>query len=247
MEGLVRERLPQHVAIIMDGNGRWARRRHLPRVAGHRKGIERVREIIETSLEIGIRYLTLYAFSKENWRRPSQEVRTLMELLEYHLREELPSMMEKGIQFRAIGDRWELSPPLQELLSEIERRTSSNSNLTLCLALSYGGRAEILKATREIARKVLEGKLQPEEIDEDLFSSHLYTSGIPDPDLLIRTSGEYRISNFLLWQSAYTELYITHTYWPDFNRDAFIKALKDYQQRERRFGLTTEQLRTGVR
>ncbi len=247
MEGLVRERLPQHVAIIMDGNGRWARRRHLPRVAGHRKGIERVREIIETCLEIGIGYLTLYAFSKENWRRPSQEVRTLMELLDHHLREELPSMMEKGIRFRAIGDRWELSPHLQELLAHIERRTSSNSNLTLCLALSYGGRAEILKATREIARMVLEGKVSPEEIDEDLFSQHLYTSGIPDPDLLIRTSGEYRISNFLLWQSAYTELYITHTCWPDFDRDAFIRALKDYQQRERRFGLTTEQLRTGVR
>ncbi len=247
MEGLVKEKLPRHVAIIMDGNGRWASRRHLPRVAGHRKGIERAKEVISCCLELGIEYLTLYAFSKENWRRPSQEVRTLMEFLDRHLREEFPSMMERGIRFRAIGDIWELAPHLQKVLRDIEEKTRSNTNLTLCLALSYGGRAEILRATREIARKVLEGKIALEEIDEDLFGRHLYTSDIPDPDLLIRTSGEYRISNFLLWQAAYTELYITHTFWPDFDREAFFRALLDFQQRERRFGLTGEQLRAGIR
>lgn len=247
MGGLIKEKLPRHVAIIMDGNGRWANRRGLPRVAGHRKGIERAKEVINCSLELGIEYLTLYAFSKENWRRPSHEIRTLMEFLDRHLREEFPSMMERGIRFRAIGDLWELPLNLQRMLKEIEEKTSHNYNLTLCLALSYGGRAEILRAVKEIARKVVSKKISIDDIDEDLFAEHLYTYDIPDPDFLIRTSGEYRISNFLLWQAAYTELYTTHTLWPDFDREAFLKALMDFQKRERRFGLTGEQLRAGIR
>ncbi len=247
MYGLIKDKLPQHIAVIMDGNGRWAQKRRLPRVVGHRRGIDRAREMVEHCLELGIGYLTLYAFSKENWGRPSQEVSTLMSLLDAHLKEELPSMMEKGIRFRAIGDLWELSEALQDRIRETEDKTKDNNRITLSLALSYGGRAEILEAVRKIASDIESGVMSIEDIDEGLFSRYLYTSDMPDPDLLIRTSGEQRISNFLLWQSAYTELYITDVLWPDFTKEELIKAIRDYQQRERRFGLTGEQLRVGVK
>lgn len=247
MYGIIKEKLPKHIAIIMDGNGRWAKMRHLARVVGHKKGIERAREVVEHCLEFGINYLTLYAFSKENWNRPPQEVNSLMALLNKHLIEELPSMMERGIRFIAIGDLWELSPTLQKRIKEVEEKTRYNNRLTLSLALSYGGRAEILNAVKGIVKDAMEGKISIEEIDERLFSRYLYTGDIPDPDLIIRTSGEKRISNFLLWQAAYTEFYVTDCLWPDFKKEDFIMALKDFQQRERRFGLTGDQLRAGTR
>ncbi len=244
---LIREKLPRHIAIIMDGNGRWAQKRRLPRVMGHRKGIEKAKEIVDHCLEFGIDNLTFYAFSKENWNRSAQEVKTLMDLLSKHLREELPSMVEKGIRFKAIGDIWELPLRLQKRIRETEEKTKDNMNLNLSLALSYGGRAEILEASRRIARDVKDGSISIEDINEDLFSCYLYTDGTPDPDLLIRTSGEKRISNFLLWQTAYTELYIVDIYWPDFDKEAFLRAVHDFQHRERRFGLTGEQLSAGFK
>ncbi len=234
--------LPQHVAIIMDGNGRWARRRGLPRVAGHREGVKSVRAIVEASGELGIDVLTLYTFSKENWRRPATEVTTLMKLLVNALRKEINELHANNVKLNAIGTLEDLPQFVYEELMEAMERTRHNTGLTLNLALSYGGRSEIVAATKEIARKVRNGELYLEDIDEELFSEHLYTFNLPDPDLLIRTNGEERISNFLLWQIAYTELYITRTLWPDFRKREFYEALICYMKRERRFGMVSEQL-----
>ncbi|RLD97116.1 MAG: isoprenyl transferase [Aquificota bacterium] len=230
------EIIPRHVAIIMDGNGRWAKLREKPRVFGHRKGVERAKEASEFALEVGIEVLSLYAFSTENWARPKEEVEFLMALLEDYLDKELPTMVEKGIRFHPIGRIHQLPESTQKKVLETARATEKNNKLILNLALNYGGQAELVDTIRSLAQKVLEGSLQPQEIQEKLVEEYLYTQGQPPPDLLIRTSGEYRISNFLLWQMAYTEFYFTPTLWPDFDRAEFLKALLDYQKRERRFG-----------
>lgn len=228
-------RLPTHVAIIMDGNGRWARRRNLPRVEGHLRGIERAKEIVSVTLELKIPYLTLYAFSKENWQRPKEEVQALLGLLESYLEREIPAMREKGIRLRVIGRIADFPIQIRRKLREAVTVTSRNRGLLLSLALSYSGREEILEAVRKIMRKKKEGVRI--RVNERFFRDHLYTKGMPDPDLLIRTSGEMRISNFLLWQIAYTELYVTETLWPDFGREEYLEALAEYGRRERRFGI----------
>jgi undecaprenyl diphosphate synthase len=230
------ERLPTHIAIIMDGNGRWARKRSLNRIKGHEKGAQTVRSIVRTCREMGIRYLTLYAFSTENWLRPRAEVSALMHLLKKFLISEEKELIEKNIRLNVIGQIEQLSPDIQEMLRRIMSATQSNDQLMLTLALSYGGRAEILKMVRELAQEVQNGSLQPDEISDQLIAEHLYTQGIPDPDMLIRTSGEMRISNFLLWQIAYTEIFVTKTLWPDFNKEEFLDILREYQSRERRYG-----------
>jgi len=240
-KGLDKDRLPRHVAIIMDGNGRWARRRNLGRVEGHKRGKQAVQAVVEACLEIGIQYLTLYAFSTENWQRPLTEVRALMALLHRYLRTEQAQMMEKNIRLRAVGDVERLPPAVRQSLENVLRATRQNTGLTVMLALSYGAREEIVRAARLLALAARNGRLDPQEIDEQLFSRSLWTAEAPDPDLLIRTSGEFRLSNFLLWQLAYTELYVTDTLWPDFTREELLRALIDYQSRERRFGRTTEQ------
>jgi undecaprenyl diphosphate synthase len=232
------EKLPRHVAIIMDGNGRWAKSRALPRVEGHIAGIESVRDVVTTTRELGIPFLTLYAFSKENWTRPEPEVQALMTLLAVYLQRELPTMMEEDIRFRPIGNTNDLSEDLQEQLGSVIKETANNKSMTLNIALSYSGREEILRAARLTAEDVRKGDLV--DIDEESFGKYLYTAGMPDPDLLIRTSGEMRLSNFLLWQLAYTEIYVTDTLWPDFRRDAYRKALADFAGRERRFGSLKE-------
>jgi undecaprenyl diphosphate synthase len=242
---LVAEKLPRHIAIIMDGNGRWAKSRMLPRIMGHRKGVETVREIVEECSDIGIRFLTLFAFSAENWSRPKTEVRSLMTLLKKYIRMEVPRMMRNNIRFNVIGSRSDLPDDVACALDDARKVTSENSGMTMTLALSYGSRQEILDASRQIARDISDGSLDPVKLTEELFSSYLYTSGLPDPDLLIRTSGEMRISNFLLWQLAYAELYFTDINWPDFNRNELKKAISDFQSRERRFGLTSDQIRSG--
>ncbi|HHI97051.1 MAG TPA: isoprenyl transferase [Thermodesulfatator atlanticus] len=244
LEGLDPEKIPAHVAIIMDGNGRWAKARRLPRVMGHREGMKSVRAVVETARKIGIKVLTLYAFSKENWQRPQDEVSFLMRLLAEYLQKEVDELHQKDIQIRAIGEIELLPKEVYELLVQAIKKTSQNQGMILNLALSYGGRAEIAHAAREIARACLAGKLKIEEVDEALFASYLYTKDLPDPDLLIRTSGELRLSNFLLYQCAYTELYFTPTLWPDFREKEFLEALKDYQRRERRFGKLSEQLKS---
>ncbi len=230
------EKLPQHVAIIMDGNGRWAKRRGLPRFYGHREGVKTAKRIITKACEIPIPVLTLYAFSRENWNRPAREVAALMDLLRAYLREELPVMLEKGIRFRVIGERERFPEDIQALIRDCEEKTASGTRMTLVLALSYGGRAEIARAARLISQAVKAGDLEPEEVTPEVFRNYLYTADLPDPDLLIRTSGEQRISNFLLYQCAYTEFYFTPVLWPDFSEEEFLKALKEYQGRERRFG-----------
>lgn len=232
------EKLPRHVAIIMDGNGRWAKSRELPRVEGHIAGIESVRDVVTTTRELGIPFLTLYAFSKENWTRPEPEVQALMGLLAVYLQSELPTMMEEDIRFRPIGNTNDLSKDLQEQLGSVIKETANNKSMTLNIALSYSGRDEILRAARLTAEDVRRGNLA--DIDEESFGKYLYTAGMPDPDLLIRTSGEMRLSNFLLWQLAYTEIYVTDTLWPDFRGDAYRKALADFAGRERRFGSLKE-------
>ena len=240
-EALEKERLPRHVAIIMDGNGRWAQKRGLGRIEGHKRGKDSVRSVVETSREIGLEYLTLYAFSTENWRRPVAEVRALMSLLRRYLRTELHKLLKNNIRLLAVGDLSRLPIAVQQSLAEAVHLTQENNGLTVVLAISYGSREEIVAAARAIATAVQEERLLPQEIDEDIFIQHLWTTGIPDPDLLIRTSGEFRLSNFLLWQMAYTEIYVTETLWPDFGRVEFLQALTDYQSRERRFGRTAEQ------
>ena len=235
------DRLPRHVAIIMDGNGRWAKRRGLGRVEGHRRGKEAVQAALETSHRLGIPYLSLFAFSTENWNRPKTEVRALMNLLRHYLRTELERMQEKQVRVLAIGDLERLPANVRKDLIHVIEETRNNRRLTVGLCVSYGGRQDILGATRAIAREVEEGALASDQIDEDLISRHLGTSEFPDPDLLIRTSGEMRISNFFLWQLAYTEIYVTDTLWPDFDEAEFLEALAQYQARERRFGRTSEQ------
>lgn len=238
--------LPEHVAIIMDGNGRWAKQRRLPRISGHKVGMDSVREVITFSREIGIKVLTLYAFSQENWKRPQAEVKALMRLLQEYLRKELKTMTEKGIRFRAIGETEKLPPAAQDIINNAIEETSKNKDLILNVALSYGGRSEIIEAVKKVLTDIENGKVSVDGLDEAIFENYLNTSGLPDPDLLIRTSGEKRISNFLLWQSAYTEFYFTDTLWPDFRKKDMLLAILDYQQRERRFGLTREQIRRGL-
>ncbi len=228
--------LPKHVAVIMDGNGRWAEARSLPRIAGHREGIKSLRECISLCLELGVQALTIYAFSQENWKRPASEISSLMGLLEHYLSTERNKLIEQGVRFRTIGRVESLPPSALQWVRAAEQETAHLDKLSLTVALSYGGRAEIVDAVRGIVREVQEGRLRREEVDESLFPQFLYTADLPDPDLLIRTSGETRISNFLLWQLAYTELYFTPTLWPDFRRREFLLALLEYQRRERRFG-----------
>ncbi|HEY5975278.1 MAG TPA: isoprenyl transferase [Geobacteraceae bacterium] len=239
-------KLPNHVAIIMDGNGRWAKSRMLPRIVGHRKGVETVRQMVEECSTIGIRYLTLFAFSAENWARPKTEVRSLMSLLKKYIRMEVPRMMQNNIRFNVIGNQAELPEDVRQGIAEAMASTSANSGMTLTLALSYGARQELQQAALRLADDLLAGRLSSGAVDEDRFASYLYTAGMPDPDLLIRTSGETRISNFLLWQLAYTELYFTEVNWPDFDRHELQRALADFQARERRFGRTSDQIRSGT-
>ena len=239
--------LPRHIAIIMDGNGRWAKKRSLNRIKGHREGAESVRDIVRVCREVGIEVLTLYAFSTENWQRPRQEVSALMSLLKGFLRSEVAEMMENGIRLSAIGQIERFPGDVLKVLRDVIDMTRKNQGMILNLALSYGGRDEIVMAACKIAADVRAGLLQVEEITEEVFSNFLYTQGMPEPDLLIRTSGEMRISNFLLWQIAYTELYFTPKLWPDFRKEDLYEAIYHYQQRERRFGKTSEQLNENVK
>ena len=235
-------KLPKHIAIIMDGNGRWAHRRDLPRVSGHKQGIETVRDIVKASSQLGVRYLTLYAFSIENWKRPKAEVNALMHLLEHYLRKEVDELDENNVRIQAIGKLNALPSRVHRILMQSIERTKENTGLTLNLALSYGSRWDIVRATQLIALDVRRGKLSPEDITDELFSSYLVTAEIPDPDLLIRTSGEMRISNFLLWEIAYAEIVVTNKCWPEFNRQDLYDALSAYAGRERRFGMTSAQV-----
>jgi undecaprenyl diphosphate synthase len=242
MEEIDKGKFPRHIAIIMDGNGRWAKKKFLNRISGHIKGVNAVREVVTACRELGIRVLTLYAFSIENWRRPEDEVNALMGLLKEYLQKECEEMVQNNIRLNAIGRIEDLPSDVQNTLRETMKKTELCHGMTLNLALSYGGRSEILHAVQGIISDLQKGKIEPEEITIQRFSQYLWTHGIPDPDLLIRTSGELRISNFLLWQVAYAELYVTDTLWPDFDREELLKAIADYQSRERRFGLTSEQL-----
>ncbi len=234
--------IPTHIAIIMDGNGRWAKNRGQMRVSGHSAGIESVRDTVEACAELGVKFLTLYAFSKENWKRPQQEVLALMQLLIQALRRETKTLHDNDIRLNAIGNVMDLPPSVRKELTEAMDLTKNNKRMVLSLALSYSGRWEIMQATRRIAEAVRRGELKPEDITDEVFEKHLTTYGMPHPDLLIRTSGEFRISNFLLWQLAYTEIHITDCYWPDFRRQKLYEAIIDFQRRERRFGMTSEQL-----
>ena len=236
------ERLPRHIAIIMDGNGRWATRRNKPRLFGHRAGAQAVQDIVETSREIGIKILTLYAFSSENWKRPEQEVSGLMSILKNYLSAELSRMLTNRIQLRCVGDIERLPDSTRNQLQDAIDATASNSELILNLALSYGARDELTQAARKLARQCVEGTIRPEEITTDHIEKQLYTAGLPDPDLLIRTGGEARLSNFLLWQASYSEIYFTEVMWPDFRREQYLQAIYDFQQRERRFGQTSAQI-----
>jgi len=229
-------RAPAHVAIIMDGNGRWARARGLPRVAGHKRGAEAVRRTIRAAGELGIRYLTLFGFSSENWKRPADEVNDLMGLLRHYLRAELAELHQNGVRIRIIGDRSRLAPDIVTLIENAEATTAANTGLTLIVALSYGARAEIAMAVRSLARRLAAGEITADDIGENAVSASLWTSGIPDPDLIIRSSGEKRLSNFLLWQSAYAELVFVDTLWPDFGKDDLMAAIDEFHRRERRYG-----------
>jgi undecaprenyl diphosphate synthase len=236
--------LPRHVAVIMDGNGRWAQRRGLPRIEGHRKGAIAVREVVRAAREVGVRALTLYAFSSQNWNRPPEEVGALMQLLRDYVVEERPEIMDNAIRLIAIGDVDRLPDFVREPLEALMRDSAGNRAMTLCLALSYGGRESIVSTARALAELAARGALKPEDITEDHFSAALQTGGLPQLDLMIRTSGEERLSNFLLWEAAYAELYFTQTHWPDFGREELLRALESYRGRERRFGRTREQVRT---
>jgi len=236
------EKLPAHVAIIMDGNGRWARQRGLDRIFGHQQGVKALREVIETAAELGIRYLTLYAFSNENWGRPDDEVHALMGIMVQSLNNETETLLKNNIQLKAIGDLNRLSGDVKKRLNETIKVTSVGTGLNLVVALSYSSRWEITEAARRLSADVASGKLKPDSISEEVFEKYLTTNGIPDPELMIRTSGELRISNFLLWQIAYTELYYTDKLWPDFGKEDFYNAIIDFQKRERRFGKTSDQV-----
>lgn len=234
--------LPRHIAVIMDGNGRWAKKKGAMRIFGHKNAVQAVKDVTEGCGELGVKYLTLYAFSTENWNRPKAEIDGLMELLVSTLKQEIKTLMDNQVKLITIGETTNLPPDCQKNLEWAINQTKNNSGLTLILALSYSGRWEIAKAAKALAADVEQGKLKSSEINEQVLENYLQTSGIPDPELLIRTSGELRVSNFLLWQIAYTELYITPTLWPDFRKDHLYEAIWSYQQRERRFGKTSEQL-----
>ena len=239
---IIPDKVPQHIAIIMDGNGRWAKQKGMPRVLGHRSGVKSVREVTEAAAEIGVKYLTLYAFSTENWSRPPAEVTALMGLLVETIKGEIRSLNKNGVRLMAIGDLEALPGESYRTLLEGMEQTKNNTRLTLVLALNYSAKWEILRATRLLAEQAATGALRPQDIDEAVFESALNTRGIPDPELLIRTSGETRISNFLLWQIAYAELYFTPVFWPDFGRKELFEAILNYQRRERRFGMISEQI-----
>ncbi len=240
--GIDKSRIPKHVAVIMDGNGRWAKQKGKSRIFGHRNGVKAVRDTIETAAEMGVKFVTLYAFSTENWSRPKDEVSGLMELLVFTINKEIKTLMENEIALQAIGDLKSLPKVCyRELMKAIEK-TSKNKRMTLVLALSYSSKWEIMNAVKSLAKEIENKKINPDDITEEIFEQHLCTSSIPDPELLIRTSGEHRISNFLLWQIAYSELYFTEKLWPDFRKEDFKLAIADYQKRERRFGKTSEQL-----
>jgi len=242
IEQIDKDRLPQHLAIIMDGNGRWAKEKGKLRVFGHQNGVLAVRDTVEGAVELGIKYLTLYAFSTENWNRPKLEVMALMELLVSTINKETKTLMDNGVRLNAIGNLKSLPGKCYRQLQETIKKTSSNTACTLTLALSYSSRWEITEAAKQLAIKVKNGELMAEDITEEVFSAHLNTANMPDPELMIRTSGEYRISNYLLWQLAYSELYFTPKLWPDFRREDLYEAVIDFQKRERRFGMTSEQL-----
>lgn len=235
-----KERIPAHIAIIMDGNGRWAKAKGLPRTAGHQQGVETVKKITEEATRLGVKYLTLYTFSTENWNRPAAEVAALMGLILDHLEEEI--FMKNNVRFRIIGDVERLPEPVQKRINECIERTAGNDKMTMVIAISYSSRWELTETTKLIAQNVQNGVLNVEDITEDTIAAYLNTNFMPDPDLLIRTGGEKRISNYLLWQAAYSELYFCDTYWPDFNEEEFCKAILDFQSRERRYGKTSEQL-----
>ncbi len=235
---LLSGRIPDHVAIIMDGNGRWAEMRGLPRIEGHKRGADRTKEVIMAAMEVGVKTLTLYAFSLENWQRPYEEVSTLMKLLEFYLKKEFNELIRRGVVFKTIGEVWRLPANVQALLKEVEERSFQNEGMTLVLALSYSGKNEIIRAVK----KIIGLGAKTENVTEEYFDSLLDTAGIPSPDLIIRTSGEKRISNFLLWQAAYSEFHFTDTLWPDFTREEFFVALHDYQSRERRFGTVSSRV-----
>ncbi|MEO6939077.1 MAG: isoprenyl transferase [Candidatus Kapaibacterium sp.] len=236
-------KVPNHIAVIMDGNGRWAEERGLPRIAGHQAGIASVRDATRASRELGLEYLTVYAFSTENWKRPRKEISMLMRLLLKMLREELDEMRENGVRLNTIGQTNALPKEVQRELFQAMEKTSDNTRLTLTLALSYSGRWDLVRAMQTLALDVRRGKISPEDITDNLVRSYLTTANLPDPDLLIRTSGELRLSNFMLWELAYSEIYVTNTYWPDFRRENLYDAIRDYQKRERRFGLTGAQVK----
>jgi undecaprenyl diphosphate synthase len=240
-ETLDKNKLPRHVAIIMDGNGRWAQARGLTRTEGHRAGAESVRSILRASRELGIGYLTVFAFSSENWGRPKKEVDFLMRLMNRYIKSEIKEIEENGIRLNVIGDLDRVPRVQRTLVLDAIKQTAHNQDMVFTVALSYGGRQEILRAARDVGRACQEGRLDPESLTEEAFARHLYTDGLPDPDLLIRTSGEQRISNFLLWQLAYAELYFTPTYWPAFRKEEYLRILMDFQERDRRFGLLREQ------
>jgi undecaprenyl diphosphate synthase len=242
MQKIGYQKLPQHIAIIMDGNGRWAEKHAFGRITGHKRGTKSVKLTVRACREIGIKYLTLYAFSVENWLRPKEEVDALMDLLGKYLRSELQDMLDNDIRLTAIGNIEALEEPVREILKETMNKTAHNKGMVLNLALSYGGRDEIIEAVKGILKDSEYGKITSKDLTKELFSRYLYTVDLPDPDLLIRTSGEYRLSNFLLWQTAYTELYFTDVLWPDFRQKHLIDAIADFQRRERRFGLTSDQL-----
>lgn len=239
---ILKDKLPIHIAIIMDGNGRWAKKKGNKRIFGHKNGVKAVRETVEVAGEIGIKYLTLYAFSTENWNRPRVEVDALMSLFISAVKNETENLIKNNVRMKAIGNLESLPISVLENLNEIIDKTKNNTGLTLILALSYSSRQEITNAVKNITKQITSGNITSKDITEKMISSHLYTNEFPDPELLIRTSGEYRISNFLLWQISYTELYFTDTLWPDFSREDFLKAIYNFQQRERRFGKTSEQL-----
>lgn len=234
------KRIPRHVAIIMDGNGRWAKERGLERVQGHIQGVESVRKVVRAAASYGVEYLTIYAFSTENWGRPSKEVEALMKLLCECTHDETPTLLAEGVRMRFLGNIEALSPAVRQALHESEAATANNKGLTLQVAVNYSSRWELTRMTRLVAAEVLAGKMRVEEITSEVISDHLVTTGVPDPDLLIRTSGELRLSNFLLWQLSYSELYFTDIYWPDFDEKQFALAIEDYQRRQRRYGLLTE-------
>lgn len=235
-------RVPQHVAIIMDGNGRWAKSKGLDRVFGHQEGVDSVDKVMEAATDLGVKYITLYAFSTENWNRPEAEVNALMDILSAALRKYIEKISRNNVRLMVIGDKSRLSEVTLTNLSEAEQITAANTGLTMVIAISYSSRWEIVEAAKRIAQEAKSGALNIEDIDETLFSNHLTTAGIPDPDLLVRTSGELRISNFLMWQLSYSELYFTPTSWPEFKKEQFFEAIVDFQKRERRFGKTSEQL-----